>query len=267
MTTSSPNFDQQLEYNTRRFLEAAGQAAAADSAALNRTVPSCPDWNLADLIWHLSEVQDFWAYMLGDIVADPSGYIRPERPDDQMLLDFLEDRLKRLKGGLERDDDEPCWSWSPTGGTVAWVRRRQAQEAMVHRIDVELTVGDVTPVDEALAVDGIDEMMQVMLGADALPQWATFTADPGPIVLKAGSRTWPVETGRLRGVSPTGDDLDVRAVRLLSNTPTDAATVAGTGGQILLWLWGRTDRSELTVDGDTGRADDLRSVAAEVTGL
>lgn len=279
MATSSPDFDQQLEYNTRRFLQVAGQAAAADTAVLSRTVPSCPDWDLADLIWHLSEVQDFWAFMLGEDVVDPSGYTRPERPDDRMLLGFLEDRLGRLQAGLEREDAEPCWSWSPVGGTVAWVRRRQAQEAMVHRVDVELTVGDLTAVDEALAVDGIDEMIEVMLGADALPQWASFTPDQGVVVLDAGSRTWPLETGRLQGSHPGEDGLvekqvDIRAVRLLLHDPTDengpseeTTTVSGTAGQVLLWLWGRADRSELVVEGDPARVDELRSVTAEVTGL
>ena len=39
--------------------------------------------------------------------------------------------------------------------TVGYIRRRQAHEALIHRLDAELTAGAVTPLDPDLAADGV----------------------------------------------------------------------------------------------------------------
>ena len=44
-------------------------------------VPSCPDWTVADLLWHLGEVQMFWGDDRGAAVDDPAGAEDPVRPD------------------------------------------------------------------------------------------------------------------------------------------------------------------------------------------
>ena len=43
--------------------------ADADPAA---RVPSCPDWDAADLLWHLTKVQRFWAGAVADRPAEPA---------------------------------------------------------------------------------------------------------------------------------------------------------------------------------------------------
>ncbi len=48
------------------------------------------------------------------------------------------------------------WADDKTAGYIA---RRQAHEALVHRLDAELTVGDRTPLDPRLAADGVDEAL------------------------------------------------------------------------------------------------------------
>ena len=47
---------------------------------------------------------------------------------------------------------------------MGFVRRRQAHEALIHRIDAELTAGRRTPVDPLLGADGVDEALRVMYG-------------------------------------------------------------------------------------------------------
>ena len=60
-----------------------------------------------------------------------------------------------LVAELERADPaEPAWSWSAEQ-TVGFTFRRQAHEALIHRLDAEQTAGDVTPLDAALASDGV----------------------------------------------------------------------------------------------------------------
>ncbi|WP_238993563.1 hypothetical protein [Nocardioides caldifontis] len=64
--------------------------------------------------------------------------------------------------------------------TVGYIRRRQAHEALIHRLDAELTAGTVTALDPTLASDGVDEALDVMFGG--CPPWGSFepaTSTPG----------------------------------------------------------------------------------------
>ena len=56
------------------------------------------------------------------------------------------------------------WMWNLDGRHAGYIARRQAHEALIHRIDAELTAGRRTPVDAALGTDGIDEVLSVMHG-------------------------------------------------------------------------------------------------------
>ena len=51
-----------LQRADTRFADAAAQTVLAKGWAAR--VPGCPDWSLADLVWHLAEVQHFWAWMV-----------------------------------------------------------------------------------------------------------------------------------------------------------------------------------------------------------
>src|SRR3546814_12271564 len=44
-------------------------------------VPSCPEWTAADLLWHLSGVQDFWSHVVTHRPQAPQDYLEPVRPD------------------------------------------------------------------------------------------------------------------------------------------------------------------------------------------
>src|SRR3954463_6853112 len=45
-------------------------------------VPTCPDWDAADLLWHLSEVQNFWGVIVRDKLDDPELAQDTERAED-----------------------------------------------------------------------------------------------------------------------------------------------------------------------------------------
>ena len=55
------------------FIESESAAAAAtiSPASLDARVPSCPDWSLTELIWHLGRVQRFWAARCTPAMLDP----------------------------------------------------------------------------------------------------------------------------------------------------------------------------------------------------
>ncbi|HEY9251081.1 MAG TPA: maleylpyruvate isomerase family mycothiol-dependent enzyme, partial [Nocardioides sp.] len=141
-------------------------------------VPTAPEWTAADLLWHVAaEVQHFWTYVLETRPAEPSSetYSEPERPEDatyqDLLAHFDELNARFLKTLEQTGPEEPTWSWSPDQ-TAAFTYRRQAHEILIHRLDAELTAGTVTPLDPALAADGIDEILDVFYGGK--PEWANF---------------------------------------------------------------------------------------------
>jgi hypothetical protein len=90
--------------------------AAADPTA---RVPSCPDWNAADLLWHLTEVQLFWGTIVRDRLTDPDAAeaARPDRPDDFVALLALFERataelidaLTTTPGAIEASDTRASW--------------------------------------------------------------------------------------------------------------------------------------------------------------
>ena len=117
-------------------------------------------------------MQHFWGWLVRTAATSPEGHPEPARPADDELSAFLAEQTHELTNAVARaDDSDPVWTWAPQQD-VGFVLRRQAQEATVHRVDAELTVGERTPMDALLSTDGIDEALRVMYGG--CPAWATF---------------------------------------------------------------------------------------------
>ena len=74
-------------------------------------VPTCGDWSLADLTWHMAEVQDFWTWIIDRRAPDPSGYPEPDRPSDRELAAFLGEACDRLVSTL-RSAEPADRAWS-----------------------------------------------------------------------------------------------------------------------------------------------------------
>ena len=122
-------------------------------------VPACPDWDAADLLWHLAGVQAFWA----DVDPDPAGGRRrglrgeaAARPEtyDGLLAAFDEHSAALVDALAAADPADEAWHWSDDH-TVGASFSRQAHEALIHRLDAEETAGTFTPLDPALAADGV----------------------------------------------------------------------------------------------------------------
>ena len=221
-------------------------------------VPSCPDWDAADLLWHLTEVQLFWTIVVRDRLRSPAAaeLAKPPRPVSYAeLLEAFPDATEQLVQALtEAGDDEEVWTWADEQ-TVGFVRRRQANEAFIHRLDAELVVGSVTPLDADLAEDGVDEALTVMYGGH--PEWATFHRSPGfgRVVSSDTGHHWDLTLGRLRGTSPnTGKTYDDPTISVgphdLHGTPS--FTVTATAADLDAWLWKRPTLSAPVIVGDAG---------------
>jgi uncharacterized protein (TIGR03083 family) len=237
---------------------------------LGAAVPSCPGWSLADLGWHLTEVQQFWSEIAGRLLLDPEDAMKIDRPATDHELPDLFDTCSAalLHAVTNHRPEESCWSWDEAGGTIAWVRRRQAQEALIHRIDAELAAGTMhEPIDSALAADGIDEILRVMMAG--VPPWGTFTSDGRTVALIAtdtGHR-WNGILGRFTGTSPnTGTTYDDEALDLSDQAvPDSTATIEASAADLDRWLWGRGDQASLTIAGDPNVADHIRALARLAT--
>jgi uncharacterized protein (TIGR03083 family) len=244
---------------TARFL------AAVRHGDLDRVVPSTPDWTVGDLTWHLAEVQWFWGAIVADLLEDVEDLVEPERPDDTQVVA----RLARWNGALvaalrTRAPGDGCWSWHEDGHTVGWVARRQAHEALIHRVDAELGVGTpVAPATPALAADGVDELFGVMLGP---PSWGAFTPEATAVHVEATDTgdAWTLRFGRFTGTSPnTGTAYDDEVLRLDGEADASdvVATVRGTAWDLDRWLWGRGPADPLRREGDVASVHRLRSLA------
>ncbi len=235
-------------------MEAAGPGAA---------VPSCPEWSAADLCYHLYEVQSFWATIVEGALTSPDGIEAPERPSDEDLPGALRRAGSRLCGAIEHADPEALmWTWTGEK-TVDWVARRQAHEALIHRVDGDLAAGRDSSVDSDLAADGVQELIDWFFGT--APDWVTFEPhELVKLVRTDGPGEWHIQKGRFAGTGPdSGTEYDMET--LLAGAPGEAAVeIRGPARELDLWLWGRADRSQLDVTGDEALADFVREDAAGI---
>ena len=210
------------------------------SGGLDVPVPWVPEWRARDLVGHLGTVHRWATHIVrAGTTEPPPPESRQAPPADDNLLEWYETGLVELVATLRTvPPDAPAWHMSPAAEKVAdsWTRR-QAHELAVHRMDLEVAAGvALAEVDTALAEDGVDELLGIVL-----PRWSH--TEP----LASAAATVGVtctDTGRSWSVSVVRGQVTVRPERL----GTEDAHVLGTAMQLLLHLWGRP--ADVTVEGD-----------------
>ncbi|MBG6184176.1 uncharacterized protein (TIGR03083 family) [Arthrobacter sp. CAN_A214] len=207
--------------------EFAALAASIDGTLAMR-VPSCPGWIGEDLVRHTAIVY----LQKAETIRTGS---RPGRGWPPVSIGsmppgaLLEHCYHRLIAQFDTHaPEDAAESWVPDDQTVGFWIRRLTHETAMHRFDLEQAGGgQASPFDEDLAVDGIDEVLSVMLGRGR--------ADPGAsgavVRVESAGHTWSVAlkraAARLDRAPAAGGATD------------DAATIRGDPEEILLWLWGR----------------------------
>lgn len=212
----------------------------ADSAG--REVPSCPGWDVTQLVNHLGRVHRWVTGMVRTHATERLDFPpRPERVDAQWFAEGVTELAAALE---EAGPDVAMWTFPGGGGTSRFWFRREAEETAVHRWDAELAVGTPAPIETEVALAGIDEVLDVFLaGRDAdLGGSVRFQATDSPhgewLVTKDG------DGGLLVGHGHEQGDVTLRA----------------TASDLLLWLWRRPiAESGLEVSGDEGLLDQWRA--------
>jgi uncharacterized protein (TIGR03083 family) len=158
-------------------------------ADLSVTVPTTPDWTLAQLLRHVggnlraSEA----AVRTGTAIVEPAKQVPevagPAQDDPAELDAWLAEGAARHADTLRRagpDARAQIWVFDQTTGFWA---RRAAQDLVVHRADAAGAVGAGYAVDPDLAADAIDELLELMSD----PQVAATS--PGMAELRGPSRS------------------------------------------------------------------------------
>lgn len=208
---------------------------ATDPADLGRPVPSCPGWTVEDLVEHIAQVQR-WATR---IVLAPPG-VKPERrvesPSGPAVIDWFAEGADALVAALTTVDlDHDVYAFVGTRPARWWVRR-QAHEAVVHAWDLQDATGTPAAIDPAVAVDGIDELLSVLL-VPRLVDTSGFASGGESIHV----HTTDVDGEWLLRVAP--DRIEVTR----EHAKGDVA-LRGPASDLLLVLWGRRRAEEAAAE-------------------
>jgi uncharacterized protein (TIGR03083 family) len=222
------------------------RAVAGD--VLARPVPTCPGWDVGELLRHVGVVQRVVTTWLE---AGRRPRSAPSRPADGDVRAWFATGWRRLQEALDAGDTgTPAPTWCPWDATLGFWRRRQAHEHVIHAVDVARALGSAAPdVADAVALDGIDEALRLWLGTRLGPD----VHGRGDVVrITAGTRFWTV-------------GLHAQLVEVHELDVDPDGTVSAHPAMLYRWLWGRAGEEDVTVEGDRAATAVLRSAMARAT--
>jgi uncharacterized protein (TIGR03083 family) len=226
--------------------EIESMASVCRGADPTTPVPTCPGWDLAELVTHAGTVHRWAATMVER--SSPERLRREDMnwavPDDPTALaDWLGEGAEFVAGRFRSaDPSTPMWAWGWPKTAGFWPRR-MVHETGVHRVDAELAVGRTPTLDPEIAADGVSELL------DNLPHAAYFA--PRVAELKGDGEVLAfvatdVDDGWRITLAPDG----YRWVREGRAGEDAAATLETTAGDLLLTLYGRRSIGDGEVTGD-----------------
>lgn len=138
--------------------------AALRAAGTDATVPTCPGWGTTHLAAHVAGVYRYVTGVVRSGTRPERGRTDPEPPEGERAFAEMEVAGDELVATLEATaPDAPAWNWSTEPQTAAFYFRRMAHESVVHAADALSITGAKPSPDAAVAADGIDELLTVLL--------------------------------------------------------------------------------------------------------
>ena len=234
-------------------IEADGKlfAEAARHGGLDADVPSCPGWDIRELVRHLGMIH-LWAAGHVAFPHEEPDYGSEEEelaafsanwpelgtfwPDDKDLVDWYLRTNANLITTLETASPTVnAWTFLTAPSPLQMWARRQAHEIAVHRFDAEEAAGLESEFDPTFAADGVDEILDAFatrkrdFPIDKLGTMAVRTSDT--------SDEWLVT------LAPDG----ITTERI--GGPSDTV-LTGRAADLYLAMWNRGDDSAIEVSGD-----------------
>lgn len=217
-------------------------------------VPTCPGWTVGALVRHLAGGQRWAAEVVATRATEPPDhrFFRDVPREAEQSPAELDEQLAEGSAALAaalREAGPEARTWTPLGaGSAAFFARRFAHETAVHRADATLAAGLPYALEAAVAVDALDEWLELA----CLPQVLELV--PGRRALLGPGRTVHLHA------TDTPADLDAEWVVDLSGAvPTwrrahekSAVALRGPVTELLLCVYGRrpADGDALSVFGD-----------------
>lgn len=240
---------------------------------LDARVPTCPEWSVDDLTWHVGLVYLHKATAMRD-GAEPEQW-PPHFDDDASAVELIDDAYRQLVDEFAaRDPSDATGTWYGPDQTVGFWIRRMAQETVVHRIDAELGVQEqVTPVADDLAIDGIDELLKVHVEF-SVSEWADYFREalkdsPGrTYLITADATTDSPSVSWLVKSSPGEFTVDGGPGGRITATGKPDVTVSGTPTDVLRWAWNRETPgmpSRVKTEGSTEALAEFRACVTTAT--
>ncbi|WP_174857637.1 maleylpyruvate isomerase family mycothiol-dependent enzyme [Streptomyces lydicus] len=226
-----------------------------EGTRLTASVPSCPDWNLAQLLRHLGEAHRWVEELVRTRATEP--------PPDTALRDLPRDTTEtpaalaawltegaRLLAGTLRAAGPDARIWTPLpSGSPRFFARRMAHETVMHRADATLTLGTDFTVDQRVALDCLDEWMEL----GSLPEMFDYHPDRRELLgpgrtLHFHAMDTPPEAAADWLVDLTGTTLAWRRTQ-----EPAAVSVRAPLTDLLLLIYGRapSDNGAYDITGDT----------------
>lgn len=226
------------------FLHREGHSllTAAENAGWDTEVPTCPGWRVRDLVRHQGLVYRRATRYLTEPLLAPVPLGEDETSDEALPRWFEEGHTRLVRTLAQAPEDLVCWTFlAGEGSGRAFWARRQTHETTIHRVDAELAEGVTpSPVSEAVARDGIDELLS---GSHTREHDRVRTEKTRTLRVRTTdgehSRTWLVR-------------LSAHPPQVIENAegPVDCE-LSGPAELLYLALWNRLPQeSGLTVRGD-----------------
>lgn len=228
MTVEVGRHIEMLDLDGRLLFEAAGRVE------LTAPVPTCPQWDIRELLAHIGYVHRWaTAYVAGAVSEmvdelDDEAILAAAPPDGEILEWFREGHASLVRALADAPSDLVCWTFLEAPSPLAFWARRQAHETCVHRVDAQLAARvDVGAIDPECAVDGIEELLMGFFGREPAEEPPTLDV-LGVIGIETadGSARWAIEILADRFRTSRGFDLSDTVVR-------------GPAADLYLLLWNR----------------------------
>nr|WSY56884.1 maleylpyruvate isomerase family mycothiol-dependent enzyme [Streptomyces sp. NBC_00886] len=213
-------------------------ASAAEEAGADAKVPTCPEWQVRDLLRHTGMVHRWATAFVAEGYTEhhPDAGL-PDLDGAELVAWFREGHRSLVDALSAAPPDVECWHFLAAPSPLAFWARRQAHETTVHRVDAESARGG-TPGEIAadFAADGIDELLR---GFHGRRKSRVRSEAPRVLRVRATDTDGAVWTVRLSQEPPA-------AVR--DNTGDADCELAGPVRQLYLALWNRAPFPSVTGD-------------------